>query len=437
MEYVPHEDRQDARAKVDPQNLTKSSNRMAGCERSFCADAFAEKWPRRKAFFPRSLSERPIKTVFQEESRESGTSRENSLVSITPEHSDHESSDDELYEKPSVNEDTTMCQDPWRQCSHTCFERSGTEARIGTEVWEFPLALEAVLQPYDDLLIGLCQTRTKGFVGIFSQVMTFVTAIEFGLTWPLILYAGGWNSTARAALASISVLSILSQFLKRYVWRPRPWMVYRAKRVRGDKTSSFPSRAAACSVVFSLIALDVSRTLGWALSGTTNAGIVLLALASTSFARVNVGAHYPSDTVIGGVLGAVSWTLGVGVVGILDKPHEIMHAIFPSSVMLILGMLAAFTTTVISIETFWSKCSLVFGLLTPAATYDLVFAERHDAPRLLTSGHPALPAALLLALLAYGILASKRRGTSWQLVVFAQLFFGSLGVVLMCSPRPC
>lgn len=128
------------------------------------------------------------------------------------------------------------------------------------------------------------------------------------------------------------MLGFISQIPKKFIFRPRPWMVKRARPIRRDKTSSFPSRAVVCAVVFSwLIAQSLARE--EAVSTPVNPIILWLAIlivaALTAFARINVGAHYPSDTIFGFLLGCAILRVGLRVESMWSSACDAQHTYTP------------------------------------------------------------------------------------------------------------
>jgi membrane-associated phospholipid phosphatase len=86
-------------------------------------------------------------------------------------------------------------------------------------------------------------------------------------------------------------------------------------QVRKDRTSGFPSRAVSCSVVYSYTAMliveysiDESNEL-WRWHWYTIVTFLMAVLGAT-YARVHVGAHFPSDCLMGVVQGIVTSIAG-------------------------------------------------------------------------------------------------------------------------------
>ncbi|KAA8491453.1 hypothetical protein FVE85_2468 [Porphyridium purpureum] len=300
-------------------------------------------------------------------------------------------------------------------------------------VLTFPLWLEMMLQPLDDPLLSLCQFKTKGLVKKFSKFWTFVTALEAGLVWSIVLFALGYRDTARLFNCMLFCLSIFSQVPKRFIWRPRPWMVYRAEGVRKDKTSSFPSRASACSLVFPLLMLKAYEQFsGSAAQPVLAFGFVGFWIVCTAFARVNVGAHYPSDIIAGLVMGAMVWQSGLALTRSMSVLDSVMRAVLPLELRFVVGACASFATNIVFMEHFWAKCSFVFGMLLAAMTYDMTFEPLALRGAAAASSHGSAALAIITAMviLAYGMFAHKRKGFAWQLIVFTQIFFVSLAYML-------
>ena len=61
----------------------------------------------------------------------------------------------------------------------------------------------------------------------------------------------GLDDVATESTYLILVTAFFSQIPKRFIWRYRPYVVGRAEGRRRDITSSFPSRAVTCGVVYS------------------------------------------------------------------------------------------------------------------------------------------------------------------------------------------
>lgn len=359
------------------------------------------------------------------------TNSEQHKPELKPEQEQHAS---ETVANPSIERAKTQT------LLSAAFQRSDSEFIDSDEdVYRFSLFWEAVLQPFDDPLLKVCQFKTKGFIALFSVLFTFLTAVEAGLNWPVVLYALGYGAAGRVFALMLLTLSVFSQIPKRFVWRPRPWMVNRAKKVRADLTSSFPSRAAACALVFPLLIMDgLQREFGIVTPNKVAVPVVALCILFTGFARINVGAHYPSDILGGIVLGVAVWYSGKFLVTIFDVLTAVASAILPLELRLVVGVLCSFMTTHVFLERFWAKCSFVFGLLFASLTFDFAFIGAHHAgASVIKLGHSESPLTIVaatvcgLVLLGYGMKAHKRKGVGWQIAVFAQIFTASLFAILI------
>eukprot|EP00769_Ergobibamus_cyprinoides_P002729 gnl/Ergobibamus_cyprinoides/3877.p1 GENE.gnl/Ergobibamus_cyprinoides/3877~~gnl/Ergobibamus_cyprinoides/3877.p1 ORF type:complete len:123 (+),score=20.99 gnl/Ergobibamus_cyprinoides/3877:317-685(+) len=67
---------------------------------------------------------------------------------------------------------------------------------------------------------------------------------------PVVLLFAGLDSLATPLIPLMFFAALVSQIPKRFVWRDRPFMAGRATQFRRDLTSSFPSRAVTCAVVY-------------------------------------------------------------------------------------------------------------------------------------------------------------------------------------------
>lgn len=156
----------------------------------------------------------------------------------------------------------------------------------------------------------------NGLAGHVPAVDGLMTACALGLEYVLLfLVATLWVTPAEdesktlgrqslviyAVLAALLALAI-NQLIGLAWFRPRPFVAHSVKLlISHSNDTSFPSDHTAggfALAITTLIAKDRwARRIGW----------LLLALAALlTFARVYVGAHYPSDVIAGGLIGAGS-----------------------------------------------------------------------------------------------------------------------------------
>uniref|UniRef100_A0A7S1TKD4 Phosphatidic acid phosphatase type 2/haloperoxidase domain-containing protein n=1 Tax=Erythrolobus australicus TaxID=1077150 RepID=A0A7S1TKD4_9RHOD len=302
------------------------------------------------------------------------------------------------------------------------------------DVLRFSVFWEAVLEPFDEPLLRACQRKTKGVVYAFSFLLTFCTAVEAGLNWPVVLYTLGMDRAARTFSLMLLTLSVASQIPKRYIWRPRPWMVGRARKIRGDKTSSFPSRAAACALVFPLLVLKALKVeFGITVSPVAQALVVSACILSAGFARINVGAHYPSDIIAGVGMGMLVWWCGSALESVFGFACRVAATLIASEVRLLFAVIFSFVTTHVFLERFWAKCSFVFGLLLASLTHDFAFLPVLEPVSVTSQSWPRIcgKAVVGLLLLGYGMKAHKKKGAGWQMAVFAQMYLASLAILML------
>jgi hypothetical protein len=172
--------------------------------------------------------------------------------------------------------------------------------------------------------------------------------------------------------------------------------------MRSDDTSSFPSRAVTCSVVFTFAIsygiaymTDTKIFHWWVLLG------IIFATLLSSFARVHLGVHYPSDCLGGFLQGALICLLGTalwdanvwgctschyGQCYATDEQHAIMGSYEAASgehlgehlnfLVLFVGTaicIALFFVSVIRPLVFWEKCDRVYGVLLACVVFQLAF----------------------------------------------------------------
>lgn len=172
-------------------------------------------------------------------------------------------------------------------------------------------------------------------------------------------------------------------------------MVRRAAKVRRDATSSFPSRAVTCAVVyaFAVCYLLQEYWLGWGFAWWMPLLFVGSALLA-SLARVSLGVHYPSDCLLGVVQGGVIVALSLGAFHVdaigcescaTGKCYSTAGAtalrwatLWGRLNYLMLG-LALGITALIAVAAivrpleFWVKADRIYGMLFPCLVFQLVF----------------------------------------------------------------
>lgn len=149
--------------------------------------------------------------------------------------------------------------------------------------------------------------KASSFMGLPVIVVTasFVLAI--------ICYLKGLKNVSLAFILSALALGV-NTIIKLGFQRPRPDTIY--VESMAIKSYSFPSGHAFGSTVFyGLIAYLCYRHLDSPFNILVPALLGLLIL-SIGVSRVSLGAHFPSDVLVGFVLGAVALTLIIKVCGI-------------------------------------------------------------------------------------------------------------------------
>lgn len=265
-------------------------------------------------------------------------------------------------------------------------------------VVDFPLRLEQLTRSADDWIIARVQATNHVALRTLALVITAASAIEIAFAVPFILFALGIDGLATEAMYMAAVTGLLSQVPKRFLWRWRPWMLGRADTRKRTTTSSFPSRAVACSVVYSFCVCYAAWSYGFGntlyLAWLWMPALIVFSGLLSSWARVYLGVHYPSDCLVGALLGVAICGAGLllllaDVLGCtscregecyadLTAPNRItpvnMSAVgwWP----LILSAAAAVLATILFMMPpvqFWEKCERAFGLLAPCFVFQLAF----------------------------------------------------------------
>jgi undecaprenyl-diphosphatase len=158
-----------------------------------------------------------------------------------------------------------------------------------------------------------------GAGGAWSVPMLAATVLGAGWSVVALLPLLAWGKTRRfasALAAGIALQAVLVWALKAAVGRVRPWVALGLPAPIGaPHDGSFPSGHAAgsfCVAAFLAVALPVA----WPHAprrarGVTVLAVLLAALVATS--RVYLGAHFPSDVLAGGLLGALVGAAAAGL----------------------------------------------------------------------------------------------------------------------------
>ena len=263
-------------------------------------------------------------------------------------------------------------------------------------VYDFSDRLDDYLQQYDDALIALMQRNSGPYIYAVSVFFSSLTAIEAAIWMPFVLFSLGYDRAGTITTMFLLTLALISQIPKRFLWRPRPWMIGRARGVRKDPTSSFPSRGVACAIVYPImILLGIEQEMGVQIPLWIYLASVLGIVISTFFARVYVGAHYPTDGFGGMLLGVFIVFLAVHSIRLFNTLQcPTSSKMYPEDVGMMLSKenwdalypllrkplwmcaLASLALAVVSGSApvhFWLKNNYVYGLLLSCLSTRYVF----------------------------------------------------------------
>lgn len=326
----------------------------------------------------------------------------------------------------------------------------------GKAAWVFPVYMERKLKSFDDPIIAFCQRFEGKRWYYFSLFCTGLVSIEFGIAAPLVLYILGYDGLGTEFVYLALLTALISQIPKRFMWRFRPYMVNRAKMVKKDKTSSFPSRAVTCSTVYSFAVIwgytyrtmssDGSFSFQWWMPF-----LFVFAILLSSFARINLGVHYPSDCVAGFLQGLLVCLIGTGfwmgdTVGCSSCKNLGCYSHFPDhtitfnnlshiNIFMVL-LIIAFSVLIPLVSVmkpidFWNKCDRVYGMLFPGIAFQLLFLCPNSTNEGYSLGAPPRPEwyDYLFAIAVAGITTAigarvqGRRPVFVYLVLYTSLLF--------------
>jgi len=328
-------------------------------------------------------------------------------------------------------------------------------------LWIFPKHLEKRFQSFDDPIIDVCQKLQGKVWKYISLAMTACVTIELGIAVPFVLFFMGQDGIATEFVYLAFIAALISQIPKRFVWRFRPYMVNRANLVKKDQTSSFPSRAVTCATVYSFAII-------WAYTyiNTPDDGdvifrwwmpvLIIFAILLSSFARINLGVHYPTDCVAGVLQGILICTIGTAlwktdILGCESCHKQKCYAGSPGAAITISSGFAKLNwwlavvvfgicvgIPIISVMKpidFWNKCDRVYGMLLPCVAFQVLFlcpSSTREGYALNPPHFPSWYSFILGPCLAAGatIIGQKFGGTR-PLVSYALLSSSLLGSLVL------
>lgn len=124
----------------------------------------------------------------------------------------------------------------------------------------------------------------------------------------LLLFRATRRAGASAGIAMAAGLLITNLTIKPLVARPRPWVVMEGLQtlVTSGDMNSFPSGHTTAAFAFG-VALCAVLPQKWAKAAA------LIAAALMGFSRLYVGVHFPTDVLVGAVIGTVCGLFGAWV----------------------------------------------------------------------------------------------------------------------------
>jgi len=291
----------------------------------------------------------------------------------------------------------------------------------------FPRPLENFFRPLDDFFISITQFTSNKILAWICDLITLCTAIEIIFMVPFALLALGIDGLGSEMVYLGLTTAVISQIPKRFIWRYRPWMVQRSIPIRKPKTSSFPSRAVCCGVVYVFVVVyaylyyvNEVMKIEWLWMSL----LFIVVILGSTFARVYLGAHYPSDCLFGAVegilicaIGTVIWELdALGCTSCKDGKcyspsgsdtqltyrNLVDMSLWPF--VAVVG--ASLIVTVLAVMKpihFWRKCDRALGLLLPCAAFQVGFLCPNGSETGCSLAAPEMPPPYWAYLFAIGV----------------------------------
>jgi len=170
-----------------------------------------------------------------------------------------------------------------------------------------------------DIIKFLQTNATPNWISFFQVVTMLGSYLGFLIVFIIVFIKNKKLSLAFAM--TFAVGAVLNHFLKAIIARARPFNAYAGIMNYGNEDGySFPSGHSLCAGIFAtflIYTLFKSTKDKWTLAWGTMA-ISLLAIL-IAFSRVVLGVHYPTDTIIGLILGILFAILGILIYNIIVK----------------------------------------------------------------------------------------------------------------------
>ncbi|SDZ29826.1 undecaprenyl-diphosphatase [Evansella caseinilytica] len=159
------------------------------------------------------------------------------------------------------------------------------------------------IQAQDSALF--CKINRNKHISVYHQLMSIIThlggayfTITFGIA-ALLLSAGSWKAVSLQSAAALCVSHVIVALLKRKVWRKRPYLIVDQAFVIHNplEDSSFPSGHT--TAIFSLLT-------PYMLYSPIFLPVLLPVAILVGISRISIGLHYPSDVLIGALIGTTT-----------------------------------------------------------------------------------------------------------------------------------
>ncbi|MBA7667289.1 Undecaprenyl-diphosphatase BcrC [subsurface metagenome] len=153
-------------------------------------------------------------------------------------------------------------------------------------------------------------SKVLDWIGIFlAEYTLYVVGAVFLI---LLFWKRNWLMVISAVVSVILSRLVITEIIKNILYRPRPYVVLETAEKLITENADFQSFPSGHAAIFFAIAMAIyffNKKLGI---------IFFVSAVLIGFARIFVGIHWPSDVLVGAVIGIIS---GIIIIKLFFKKH--------------------------------------------------------------------------------------------------------------------